>query len=792
MAANLATGQVLPHPPDTIQMKEVIITHRSAFLQKHDTLVYVVDSFKRDENETAEDALKRMGGVSVSGTGKITVLGKPVNTIYINGAPVEITDIRNISQNLPATFIDRIEFADVRGEMDKVSGLNTPALEKSINIVIKNEFSKGLLGRAKAGYGTGRTYCLKNFASYMASGLQLMATVDASNTGGGDGNNDEQFSMPNGIPRGSTRPRAFDISYNYQKSGSPIRLNGAYSLLDITSSLQQHAVSQTFVGLDSIISKHSFSNEINKMRSHRFTTQLEYMPRDDFSFRASIDLIEDTRKGNKTLLDTTVESTTSGVGLVQNQDALATNKSPGLIFSGTITKYSRDKKRSIVLNYSYNSSSDISAETMNYLKDSGLVASYATDFKRTSTQHSTGLQFAESLSDRSKLLLNETIDIRSDISNKDISLSSASPIGLPDSAQVISTIQNRTENRAHLRYTYNSKRFAATIGLKSKVIYIVHKDESGELGNNSTTMVAWFPTTTLSYQMPGGNQLDLSVDGDANAPSPILTNTLTDYHDSMNIFTGNPNLKAEKTDIISLRYQLLGHNNKRGMIWAELRYSWTRDKITYCSDVHYNKNYIMPVNMNGSNRLYLSLNHNKTLNARLNVVSTISLTYDHSPYRLNEHPGTNLQTGTAASVKLLYSSTRLDAEVRANHLFTRGTANEHTNQYQVTGTSAQFTLSLPLAIKLTASGTYFLNWGNSEVPDSYQLFIDMVATKEIKAVPGLSIQAFAKNISNRHSATDFFITGNLVQQTSYNTTGSYLLFSIIYRYNAFKSSDRPQ
>ena len=50
-----------------------------------DTLVYTADSFKTKQNAVVEDLLKKLPGVEVDKNGGVTVQGKKITTMLVDG-----------------------------------------------------------------------------------------------------------------------------------------------------------------------------------------------------------------------------------------------------------------------------------------------------------------------------------------------------------------------------------------------------------------------------------------------------------------------------------------------------------------------------------------------------------------------------------------------------------------------------------------------------------------------------------------------------------------------------------
>lgn len=68
-------------------LDEIVLKSRAPITIKKDTLEFNVKSFKTKKDANVEDLLKKLPCIEVDAEGKITVNGKSVNKILVNGKP---------------------------------------------------------------------------------------------------------------------------------------------------------------------------------------------------------------------------------------------------------------------------------------------------------------------------------------------------------------------------------------------------------------------------------------------------------------------------------------------------------------------------------------------------------------------------------------------------------------------------------------------------------------------------------------------------------------------------------
>lgn len=144
--------------PDANALDEVVLTSRAPITIKKDTLEFNVKSFKTKKDATVEDLLKKLPGVEVDAEGKITVNGKEVNKILVNGKPFFGNDPTITTRNLTKEIIEKVQVTDTKTDAEAFAGEDSDGENKTINLTIKEENNKGVFGRVAAGGGTDERY----------------------------------------------------------------------------------------------------------------------------------------------------------------------------------------------------------------------------------------------------------------------------------------------------------------------------------------------------------------------------------------------------------------------------------------------------------------------------------------------------------------------------------------------------------------------------------------------------------------------------------------------------------
>ncbi|MEO7984298.1 MAG: outer membrane beta-barrel protein [Bacteroidota bacterium] len=159
---------------DAKSLDEVLlIAERPPVTVRQDTIEFNASSFKTLPNALVEDLLKKLPGVLVDNDGNITVNGKPVNRIMVDGKVFFGDDPKMATRNLPANVIDKVQVTDDKEELARNGDDNLNNVGKVVNITLKKGVKKGWFGKQYAGGGTDNRYEAGGIANIYRDTVQL-------------------------------------------------------------------------------------------------------------------------------------------------------------------------------------------------------------------------------------------------------------------------------------------------------------------------------------------------------------------------------------------------------------------------------------------------------------------------------------------------------------------------------------------------------------------------------------------------------------------------------------------
>ncbi|HET8808816.1 MAG TPA: TonB-dependent receptor, partial [Flavobacteriaceae bacterium] len=128
-----------------------------------------------------EELLKKLPGVEVDNEGNITVNGKPVNKILVNGEEFFGGDPKIATKNLPKEIIDKIQVVSTKTKSEEFTGKAGDPDNKTINIELKEDMDKGYFSRLTAAGGTDERYNLSGIANYFNGDFRLSVLGGTNN-----------------------------------------------------------------------------------------------------------------------------------------------------------------------------------------------------------------------------------------------------------------------------------------------------------------------------------------------------------------------------------------------------------------------------------------------------------------------------------------------------------------------------------------------------------------------------------------------------------------------------------
>ncbi len=164
----------------------VVKATRIKMAYRGDTLVFDASAFKLPDGSMLDALVRQMPGVKLDDNGVITVNGRKVDYLMLNGKDFFKGDNKVMLDNLPYYTVNNIKVYDRTTDKSRFMGRDMERKEYVMDVNLKREYNNGYLGNATLGGGTGNHYMARLFASYFSdlTNVSLYSGVNNVNVSG--------------------------------------------------------------------------------------------------------------------------------------------------------------------------------------------------------------------------------------------------------------------------------------------------------------------------------------------------------------------------------------------------------------------------------------------------------------------------------------------------------------------------------------------------------------------------------------------------------------------------------
>ncbi|MEE0590807.1 MAG: TonB-dependent receptor [Bacteroides stercoris] len=247
---------------DAIMLAEAVVVAEAPQVQVvEDTLMYSSSAYRTPEGAMLEELVKKLPGAEIDDDGNVTINGKELKKIMVDGKEFFGGDIKTGLKNLPVDIIDKLKTYDKKSDLARITGIDDGEEETVLDFTIKKGMNKGWFGNADAAYGTEDRYMARMMVNYIVDKTQFSLIGSANNV------NDQGFSGGGGGPRwrrNNGLVATKTLGANFATETSKLELDGSvrydYKGADIISTNSSERFLQNG-------SSYSNSNAVNKNKN---------------------------------------------------------------------------------------------------------------------------------------------------------------------------------------------------------------------------------------------------------------------------------------------------------------------------------------------------------------------------------------------------------------------------------------------------------------------------------------------------------------------------------------------
>lgn len=796
-----------------IELGEAVVIGKAPEVTvRNDTVEYNADSYKVTEGSVLEDLLKKMPGVEVDSEGKITVNGKEVKKVMVDGKEFFSDDPKVASKNLPAKMIDKLQVPDKKSDMAQMTGFDDGEEETVINLTVKPGMKQGWFGNAYGGYGSKDRYEGNAMVNRFVNNDQITFMGGTNNTNN-MGFSDLASTMFSGMGGGGGRRGGFgagsgitssgNAGLNFSKEFKPDKLtlggNTRYSHSD--NDARSKSDRQNILPGDS--SSYDNSEAMSRTKSDNFgvdfrlewkpdtMTQLIFRPsfslshsmNDNFSDATTLDNERDTVNTNKS----SNYSESNGYNLNASIDFSRKLNNKGRVFSATLSggnsdSYSDGMNRSDIVYFNQTDA----------LKNS--IIDQRSRYDNKGFNYRAYVSWVEPIGHNNFIQATYSISQRKQEALKNVYNQDADGIyNVLDSAYNQSYRNNFISQRASLSFKSQRAKFNYTIGLNLDPSYSSSENFVGDttLSKITRKVVNLSPMAQFNYMFDKRTNLRIMYNGRTSQPSMTQLQPVADISDPTNITIGNPDLNPRYTNNVFIRFQQFTPEKQRAfMIMANGSYI-INDIVSYTSynqETGVKTTTYKNVNGNYSGNVRMMLN-TPLKNKKFSINSMTMASFANSNGYIYEEKNTNRNLILSERGGIDFRSSYLDLGVNGNIRYnaTSNSLQKENNQNTFNyGAGGYTTIYLPLNFKIESDVNWSTNSGYGDGFKQNEVLWNASASKSFLKNNQGTLRFKIYDILQQRSNISRSVTASYIQDSEYNTLGSYFMVHFIYRFSIFK------
>ena len=168
--------------PESVMLKEAVVTGRAAqVIVKKDTLVYNPEAYRTPEGSPIEELIKRIPGAEVDEDGNITVNGKAVKKILLDGKEFMLGDVETALKNIPVNIIQNMKFYDQQSDQARITGIEDGEKETVLDFTIKKGMNRGYMTNLDLAGGTEHRYASRGMGSSFTDNTRFVILGNFNN-----------------------------------------------------------------------------------------------------------------------------------------------------------------------------------------------------------------------------------------------------------------------------------------------------------------------------------------------------------------------------------------------------------------------------------------------------------------------------------------------------------------------------------------------------------------------------------------------------------------------------------
>ena len=825
---------------ESIMLQEAVVTGRAAqVIVRKDTIMYNPEAFRTPEGSAIEELIKRIPGAEVDEDGNITVNGKEVKKILLDGKEFMLGDVETALKNIPVSIIQNLKFYDQQSDQARITGIDDGEKETVLDFSIKKGMNHGYMTNLDLAGGTKHRYASRGMGSSFTDKTRFVLL-------GNFNNKEENAGWWN--RRGLNARKMLGTNLNYD-DGKKLKLDASIRWNHRDGDNQTENASENFYSGSSRTFSNSSTSNYTRSNNWRGNIRVEWKPDSltNILLRANGSYGTDDATNaslSATFNDDPYLYTTTPLGeLSPLSDILVNrNQSASLTYSDNknawamLQLYRRlnPRGRNIVVRIEANGGSSNNENTSDnevhlflVKNQAGQDSTYYTARYNTTPSDQSGYvlstTYSEPLWKGAHLQFNYELRYsqnKSDRQTYDFSQLPENPFAgiVPEYREWdpwLSTVysemdsyfdKNLSRFSEYKNYTHNlrltlrhkEEKYDYNIGF---LVQPQHsnfiQDYRGIYVDTIRNVTNLTPTLDFHYKFSDQSNLWLHYRGDTRQPEMTQLLDITDDSNPLYITQGNPGLKPQFTNSLNAYYNNYIVRHKRSIV-VYANYRHIRNSISNL--VRYNPetggSISRPENINGNWNMNAGFTFNTALDstAHWNIGTDTRLRYNHyvsyvaqqqADAAKNTTRTTNVNERLTFGYRNDWLEVTLDGTVNYQHSRNelQPTADLDTWQLNYGG---QFLVRLPLDIEVSMNLHERSRRGyNDSSMNTNELLWNGQISKPFLKNKSLIVALNFYDLLGQQSNYERWINATSRSDTQYNSVNSYAMLHVRYRLNMF-------
>lgn len=244
------------------------------FYNRGDTLVFNADALNTPDGSSLDAIIRQLPGVELKEGGEITVNGRKVEKLMLNGKDFFNNDNKLMLENLPAIMVKHIDVYEETSDIDKA--LKNEDAEKAyvMDVKLKRQYQTGYIVNAEGGGGTEHRYLGRLFAMRFTPRTQLTAVGNVNNLNDSRRPGQDTEWSPDKMPAGALTTRMGGLDFNFDNSYNRMKVRADFKVENTDAFNVANQSSENFLTSGNTFGR-SFSTYRSKTTRYDFSHQFE-------------------------------------------------------------------------------------------------------------------------------------------------------------------------------------------------------------------------------------------------------------------------------------------------------------------------------------------------------------------------------------------------------------------------------------------------------------------------------------------------------------------------------------